>query len=58
MSAERFDPERSNFTRHMAAGHEIRCGHVLAGYYAPTADAGITRLVRTCCGEHEGSDDA
>lgn len=58
MSADLFDPERSNMTRRMAAGHAIRCGHVLAGYYVPTADAGITKLVRTCCSEHEGSDDA
>lgn len=34
-----------------AVGHLIRTGHKLTGYYVPTADAGIVRLVRTCaCG--------
>lgn len=31
-----------------ARGHLIRTGHKLTGYYVPTADAGIVRLVKTC----------
>jgi hypothetical protein len=31
-----------------ARGHLMRTGHKLTGYYVPTADAGIVRLVRTC----------
>ena len=48
-----FDPERSAYTRRMALGHLIRLGHDLAGYYVPTDDDGIVRLVRTCCGEDQ-----
>ena len=41
----------TRMTRQMARGHKMRLGHDLAGYYIPTADAGIVQLVRTCCKE-------
>lgn len=44
-----FDANRTTFTRRMADGHRTRTGHALAGHYVPTADAGIVKLVRTCC---------
>ena len=33
----------------IAAGHLLRTGHKLTGYFAPTGPAGIVKLVRTCC---------
>ena len=33
----------------IAAGHLLRTGHKLTGYFAPTEEAGIVKLVRTCC---------
>lgn len=36
--------------KRIAAGHLLRTGHKLTGYFAPTGDAGIVKLVRTCCG--------
>ena len=35
--------------KRIAAGHLVRTGHKLTGYYAPTGDAGVVKLVRTCC---------
>jgi hypothetical protein len=44
-------------TKPMARGHKIRTGHALTGYYVPTGDAGIVRLVRTCgCAREELAD--
>ena len=35
--------------KRIAAGHLLRTGHELTGYFAPTKEAGIVKLVRTCC---------
>ena len=35
--------------KRIAMGHLLRTGHKLTGYFAPTGDAGIVKLVRTCC---------
>ena len=35
--------------KRIAAGHLLRTGHKLTGYFAPTGEAGIVKLVRTCC---------
>ena len=35
--------------KRIAAGHLVRTGHKLTGYFAPTGEAGIVKLVRTCC---------
>lgn len=54
---EPFDSERSPFNRQMAAGHLMRCGHKLAGYYVPVPGiAGVVKLVRTCCAQTECRD--
>lgn len=44
-----FDPAGSTFRERMAAGHLLRTGHELAGFYVRTDTPGIVRLVRTCC---------
>lgn len=41
----------TRMARQMARGHQMRHGHKLTGYYVETADAGIVKLVRTCCKE-------
>lgn len=42
------------FADRMAAGHRVRCGHELVGYYYPIDEThSIVRLVRVCCGESE-----
>lgn len=48
-----FDPNSSPLNARQAEGHENRMGHPLKGYYVATADEGILKLVRTCCGENK-----
>lgn len=42
--------------KQIAAGHLLRTGHKLTGYFAPTGEAGIVKLVRTCCGGEKEQD--
>lgn len=44
-----FTAGRSPFTRKMAGGHYLRCGHELEGYYLPPVPDGIGEFIRTCC---------
>lgn len=41
----------TRMARQLAKGHRMRHGHELAGHYIPTTDAGVVKLIRTCCEE-------
>jgi hypothetical protein len=41
----------TRMARQMADGHRMRHGHKLTGRYVLTTDAGIVKLIRTCCEE-------
>ena len=51
---EPFRAGQSLFTLQQSRGHAMRTGHDLRGYYVPAHDAGVVRLVHTCCDGHGG----